>query len=294
MAHFLLRNGAVQGPWKLEDIVEGLSTGQFAATDHVYIEETETWAPLMDWQPAREQLKKKIANQKMPKIDMANITPPTKETVVATPKPTKKATTSAPSMETANFDVPEWVAMTSMKQEVAGLSTREVIQMLQSKELQEFDMIRRSDITDWKRIAEHPYFSRDAIKKLISTDPKKWPFAKRKFPRIPFKTDVFVHDTQRVFQGQSYEGGEGGSGLVIMNSVLMPGDQILIHFMGAPSAGIPAFNAECEIVSKSFVPGLRDARSPVQYGVRFLKIDSRVEKEVSKFFKTKGAQWTHS
>ena len=71
---------------------------------------------------------------------------------------------------------------------------------------------------------------------------------------------------------------------MIENATLVPGQTVLLHF--AQRDDLPAFNALCEIVGKKFTKDVRDAKSPVQYSVRFVKLDAQAEARVQKYFKT--------
>ncbi|MEK7358695.1 MAG: PilZ domain-containing protein, partial [Bdellovibrionota bacterium] len=91
-----------------------------------------------------------------------------------------------------------------------------------------------------------------------------------------------------VWLGRSVEGSAGGSGVVIENATLVPGQTVLLHF--AAREDLPAFNALCEIVGKKFVGDIRDAKTPVQYSLRFVKLDSQAEPRVQKYFHSKAAK----
>ena len=107
-------------------------------------------------------------------------------------------------------------------------------------------------------------------------------FFRRQFPRVRFESEVIVHDDQSVWMGQSFEAGAGGSGVMIENATLKPGQVVRLHF--APCDGLPAFNALGEIVGKRFSREVRGTKSPVRYAVRFLKLDGAAEPQVREYF----------
>jgi hypothetical protein len=329
MLHFIVRDGNIQGPWSLDEITERFAAGEFTATDHVYMEAKDEWVSLMDWTELREEMRKRTSKVKMPSMKTAMAQTASPSDSKASPKAAKasavtkvtntdenkaesndisllnsvnesstvqtisQSNSKSNGISSQSLDTPEWVAMTHGGDEFKDLSTKAVIKLLQSRKLFEFDMIRHKSTTEWTRIAGNEQFGRDAVRRLVQAE-AKLPFSQRKYTRVPYYTEAFISDSSNIFEGKTYEGGEGGSGLVIQNSQFLPGQNLTIHFMGNMSAKTPAFNAECEIVSKSFIPGIKDARSPVQYGVRFLKLDSRIEKQVTEYFRNKGEQWIRS
>jgi c-di-GMP-binding flagellar brake protein YcgR len=79
-----------------------------------------------------------------------------------------------------------------------------------------------------------------------------------------------------LWKGEGFEISKGGVGVSMANSVVVPGQQVFVHFK--KHENYPAFNAVCEVVSKKFV----NDNSPVQYGLRFLSVSQEVQEE---FFK---------
>jgi hypothetical protein len=47
---------------------------------------------------------------------------------------------------------------------------------------------------------------------------------------------------------------------------------------------LPAFAAKGEIVSKKFTPFVRDARTPVFYGVKFVQLEPKAEAQIQAYF----------
>ena len=158
-----------------------------------------------------------------------------------------------------------------------------LIQALQEKQVYDFDFVCQKGSDSWVRIAEHEAFQPDRIRSLASQavggeKAEGYIFTTRQHPRIPFVSDVIVNDEKSVWVGQTFEASVGGSGLVIENSTLVPGQVLKLHF--SPCDGVPAFNALGEIVGKRFSNDIRGTKSPVKYAVRFLQIDSHISKAV--------------
>ncbi|MGC5376654.1 hypothetical protein ACPXAO_24425, partial [Salmonella enterica] len=79
----------------------------------------------------------------------------------------------------------------------------------QEKEIFDYEFIWKEGMSDWIRIAEHPEFSADAIRDLLTKPQTKPAFIKREFPRITFMNEVMVHDDNSIWMAQAFQGGEG-------------------------------------------------------------------------------------
>ncbi len=151
----------------------------------------------------------------------------------------------------------------------------EVVKMLQSKAVFEFDYIWKQGQENWLRIADVPLFEPSQIHNLFekNEDPEiKNIFFRRRHERKNFNGSIIIHDNERVWKGEAIEISEGGAGIVVHNAMINPGEKIYLHFK--PGDSVPPFNAICEVVSKKYSKSLEDRNSPIKYGVRFLKINS--------------------
>ena len=101
-------------------------------------------------------------------------------------------------------------------------------------------------------------------------------FSERKFKRKPFTGPVIVHDNLTLWKGEGFEISRGGVGISMTNTVVVPGQNVHVHFK--KHGEYPAFNAVCEVVSKKFVSD----DSPVQYGLRFLSLTQEAQSELNK------------
>lgn len=148
----------------------------------------------------------------------------------------------------------------------------EVIKMLQEKIVFEFDFAWRNGFEAWTRIAEISDFQPENIKKLQDSLMPNINnlFFRRKHPRVPYECEVTVHDNVTLWSGKVFELSEGGAGLIMENSLLLPSHKIYMHFK--KSHGLPAFNAISEVVSKRYLEGVRKKEDPMHYGVKFVQI----------------------
>lgn len=277
------------GPWTLNEIATRLAKSEIAVTDFLYDETRGDWVPLLEYAPLKELLRASKPKKAPPSARSDKTTgnatsdePQPSESEMAAPR------TSSMNLG-SDHDSAEWFVQKGSHR-YGPFTYLGLIRALQEKSVFEFDYIWKNGMDHWVRLAEHEEFHQDRIRDLKQkeTGGQGAVFMKRKHPRIPFEGEVLVHDNRTVWVGKAFEGSAGGSGVVIENATLVPGQVILLHF--APTDGLPAFNALCEIVSKKFCKDIRDTKSPVSYGVRFIKLDSSVESKVQEFFSVKGGE----
>lgn len=269
---FFVSKGERQlGPWTLSELAARLASGEIAVTDFVFDDGRQDWMPLFEC----EALKAHLAQSK-PKA-----APPKKQVVENQPVETKAET----QVGTGTTERAEWFVQKG-NHRYGPFTHSGVVRALQEKTVYEFDLIWREGMNEWIRIAQHDEFKPERIRELAQTNGEA--IIRRQNPRMQFENEVIVHDNRSVWLGRSVEGSVGGSGVVIENATLVPGQTVLLHF--AAREDLPAFNALCEIVGKKFVGDIRDAKTPVQYSVRFVKLDSQAEPRVQQYFQSKAAK----
>lgn len=290
------------GPWTIDEIAARLGRSELAVTDFIYLEGRDEWIPLMECDQLREKLKAKKPAKAPPKqaaAPKADI-PKEPEQAIAQGEAEVRESAARPESEalarafsarkeqtapTAE-DAAEWFVQKGSHR-YGPFTYLGVVRALQEKSIYEFDLIWKNGMDQWVRVAEHEAFAPERIRDLkTKTEGETGIFFRRQHARIPFESEVIVHDNRSVWMGKAFEGSAGGSGLVIENATLVPGQVVLLHFESRD--GLPAFNALCEIVSKKFQKELKDAKTPVTYGVRFIKLDSAAEPKVQEYFRTKG------
>ena len=275
---FFVSKGERQlGPWSVSEVAKRLAAGEIAVTDFVFDDGKQDWMPLFECEALKAHLaqsKPKAAPPKKTQSNEARAVEPKIETQVDTG-------TTVSAMPTSG-EKGEWFVQKGSHR-YGPFSYSGVVRALQEKTVYEFDLIWREGMNEWVRIAQHPDFTSDRIRELAQT--KGDSIIRRQNARVQFDNEVIVHDNRSVWLGRSVEGSVGGSGVVIENATLVPGQTVLLHF--AAREDLPAFNALCEIVGKKFVGDIRDAKTPVQYSLRFVKLDSNAEPRVQEFFQSK-------
>lgn len=266
-------SGETVGPWTVDEIARKLAATEIAVTDFVWDESADDWVPLMDFAPLKAHL-----------LSLKPGRPKAVTGLIDSTVTKIKSSNVAEAKVVGTEERPEWYVSRG-QQKFGPFTYLGVIKALQDKSVYEFDYIWTNGMESWVRIAEHERFGSETIRELMNSAEGALIFAKRKHPRILIENDVLVHDNSRVSPGRMVEASEGGSGIVIQNSTLIPGQMLNVHF--ASIEGLPAFNAIGEVVSKKFTKGTRDRRSPIQYGVRFVKIDQKVSARVRDFLREK-------
>lgn len=273
---FFVSKGEQQlGPWTVQEIAAKVAAGEVAVTDYAFDEAKNDWVALFQCDAFQEHMRaqKPKAPPKADSLSKAFSAPKAEE-----PK----------KQEAPVKGVQEWYVQKGQHR-YGPFSYLGVIRALQEKTVYEFDLCWKHGMGEWVRIAEHAEFSSENIRAVAhqAKETEEQVFTQRQHPRIGFETEVLVHDNRSVWLGRSFEGSVGGSGLIIENATLVPGQTVLLHF--AERADLPAFNALCEIVGKKFAKDVRDPKSPVQYMVRFVKLDAQAEARVQKYFQTNAA-----
>lgn len=251
---YVAQDGIQKGPWTLSDISLKLKQKELQWNDYIYDQKIEDWVLLLEFPMLTELFNKSFSN-------------PINET-----KKLKDVSVAAP------LDPYKDRAWYILKQgnNYGPFSKHEMVQMLQSKTLFEFDFVWKKDQEAWKRLADIPEFSQDQIRELFqSWTPEKDGelFFRRRHARAGFSSHVIVHDKKKVFRAQSLEISEGGAGLIVPDSDFPIGHEVHLHFR--PNKEVPAFNSICRIVSKS----------GSKYGVQFTHISTGAKDSISKYTK---------
>jgi hypothetical protein len=163
-------------------------------------------------------------------------------------------------------------------------TTLEMIQMLQSKTLHEFDFVWKQNQASWKRLADIEELGPDKIKFIYeqvhgdkSSSVGQKSFYRRRYSRAKYKCELLVHDNQSVYSAESLEISAGGACFKIDEVSFKLDAQVYLHFK--PGRDVPAFNAVCKVVS---VNGNK-------FGVAFVNISSAAKDSISKFTKKMAA-----
>lgn len=262
MKYLVSHQGEQVGPYSLDEIVAQVRAKKLDLFDYVYDQSKDDWTLLMEYAPLAQRLKSNKPTARPPQsLASAPATQP-EPTVV-----------KAVATEVSAHAITEWFVLKG-ENRFGPFAYVDVVKMLQQKVVFPFDFVWHAGLESWKRAAEIPDFSPDSIRGLLGT--AKDAFTPRKFARRKHGARVLVHDNLSLWNGQTLEISKGGVGITMTNNMVVPGQQVTVHF--GSHEGWPAFNAVCEVVSKKFV----NDSSPIEYGLRFLSLSQDAQEA---FFK---------
>ncbi len=250
------------GPLTVDEILKKLDSSEILITDYIYLDDKKDWVSLIEASFISEKVK--IKTQMVAKPTLA------------------EHTNTKGSTEKQEWFVLKW------DNKYGPFSYMDIIKMLQSKSIFEFDYVWKSEFDNWKRVAEVPEFKQDSVKELFKSNKEfdeKNVFFRRRHERVTFNGSILVHDNNNVWKGSAIEISEEGAGLVMHNSMITPGQSIYLHFK--PGDSVPPFNAVCEVVSKGYIKDVKDKNAPIKYGVKFLKIQPGTKKAIKKYIMEK-------
>lgn len=261
MNYLVSRQGVAQGPFAIDEIVSKVRAKELELFDYVYDEGKADWVLLMEF----PQLADRLKSTKPPR---------------PTPHQQDQQQQQAPasnaqlSVKTDVHAMDEWYVMKG-ENRFGPFSYIDLVKMMQQKVIFPFDHVWHAGLDSWKRVAQFSEFDPEAIRTLYNKQGKgKGLFSERKFKRHPYEGNVLVHDNLTLWKGKGFEISRGGVGISMQNSLVIPGQKLVVHFK--TYGEWQAFNAVCEVVSKKFV----NDDSPVQYGLRFLSMTQDVQTEL--------------
>lgn len=248
---FVAHHGIQKGPWSIEEITKHLEDKTLQWNDYIFDENSKDWILILE-SPHFTQ----VFNQSF------------KNPI----KGEKAKNTNDPARERS------WYIL-KQENNYGPFTQLELIQMLQSKTLFEFDFVWKQGLDSWKRLADVNDFSPDNIKKVyesLKTVPSgtdKEIFFRRKHARVQYGSSLILHDQKQLYKAESLEISAGGAGFLAPNLNFELDKKLYLHFK--PSDQVPAFNAICKVVSH--VDG--------RYGVKFMHVSAAAKEFITEFAK---------
>lgn len=254
MKYLVSHQGQESGPFHVEEIVAKVRSKELDLFDYIYDEKAGDWCLLMEHSELAAQLKAG------------------KPSAPPKPKATETLRTETVPAET----VAQWFVLKG-ENRFGPFPYADMVKMLQQKIVFPFDFIWHEGLPNWVRVAEIPEFTESQIRQLHERiKGKDGLFVQRQHKRQKYTGSVIVHDNRSIWRGEGFEISKGGVGVKMRNSLIVPGQELTLHFSALEDW--PAFNAVCEVVSKKYVS---DA-TPVEYGLRFISMSPDVQTEFYK------------
>ena len=121
------------GPFTIQDVKEKLSAGELSPTDYIYLESVDDWVLLMEYQELAHDMKPTKPKKPVPKVSVEEVS----EAPVAETASAAASEASSPSLTEKKE---EWFVLKG-KDRFGPFSYREIIRMLQEKQVFEFDYV---------------------------------------------------------------------------------------------------------------------------------------------------------
>jgi PilZ domain/GYF domain 2 len=281
MKYLISHQNQESGPFTLDEIVGKVRSKELELFDYIFDDAKQDWVLLMEHPDLAQKLKSNKPPRPPQTVDKTGT-----GTTTTTVTPVQAATTPLdlpPAVPVKAGGTPdahtisEWFVLKG-ENKFGPFTYTDVVKMLQQKIVFPFDYIWHSGLESWKRVAETGDFTEENIRLLFAKTEgkKKDVFLERQFKRKKFGGRVIIHDNMTLWKGSGFEISKGGVGVTMNNALVVPGQQVFVHFTG--EGEFPAFNAVCEVVSKKYV----NDDTPIQYGLRFLSLSQEVQDQFYK------------
>lgn len=237
---YVSRNGVQEGPLSLSTIREKILDSYFLSQDYIYESKSNQWVPI-------------------------NAFEKTKDLFMSLDKQSEKHKSD---------DFNKWFVLKSSNQ-LGPYGYDEILQLINKKEIMDFDFVWNRKMTTWLKISECPEF------REIKINGKAVNPVRRKFDRAEFVSTIIIHNNKKVWKARSFSIGVGGVRIEVENSQFSLGDEIFIHFKA--DLELPSFNATCEIVNLNNQTQSENSISVQIIGARFLKVNFVVQKIINDY-----------
>ncbi len=274
---YIYANDEQLGPLSVSEIVEKIVSNEFKLSDFVYDEDSENWVTILNHsyimkcvEGTDQSEEPTLVGQSENDEDIENIQE----------EPENHAVESKEDIEDNDLYLEkEWFVLRN-EDRYGPFSQVEMVQMLASKILHEYDYVWKTDLKSWTKIAEMEDFGKSEIEKIsnlydVEQDIENH-FFRRRYPRRLCNIPVVVQAGEKVYTGTGISLGESGVGLTIENADLKEQSNILLNFK--PGDHLPAFSAECKIINIT-----KNSDGALRCGVEFVKIDPEVQNQIVTF-----------
>lgn len=286
---FVSHDGRELGPFSTSEIASRLTTGELQLTDYMYVERQADWVMILNVDEMASFMTHnhiEVAQNSDQTPDRNTVTTTQNTQQVAQPHDANNSQPGDASKARSHLESIEWYVLKG-ENKFGPFTYTDIVRMLQQKTLFEFDYVWHQGQVTWARIAEIDDFKPTRIKRYrdaMRMDVKEI-FFRRRHNRIPYGSSIIIHDNKRVWKGIGIEISPGGAGIVMENAMILPGQNLFLHFQ--PAVDVPPFNAICEVVSKRYNKGVSHVSSPITYGVKFIRIGKQAQKFLNELANTK-------
>lgn len=261
VSFFVSLSGKAEGPFPLQEIRRKLKAGDLRYTDYLWVAEEEGWRMLADH-------------------FSADFPPPKDPPPGISVSGERKLKEREFGGETFSQDLgisnePIWFLYRD-NTKFGPYRYLELVKLLQTNACAPDDFLWKPGFEDWTRIRHCPEFEEAVLRKLVHLRNfgTEKVFIQRRFPRVPYESEVILHDEKRVIFGAARSLSEGGAFLEVSKPSHSKGDRIKIHF--TPGAVAVPFNCIAEVTQVSKGP-------PSGYHVKFIYLEEEDRKRISQY-----------
>ena len=261
---FVSQAGKPAGPFSTQELKRKLKAGELSYTDFLWQSDQESWRMMADY-------------------FSADFPPPKEPPPGVQVSGEKKLTERQFGGETFAQDLgisnePIWFLFRD-NTKFGPYRYLELVRLLQTNACAPDDFIWKPGFDDWTRLRNCPDFDEPVLRKLVHLRNfgTEKVFIQRRFPRIPYESEVILHDEKRVIFGAARSLSEGGAFLEVAKPTHTKGDRIKIHF--TPGAVAVPFNCIAEVTQVSKGP-------PSGYNVKFIYLEEDDRKRIAQYAET--------
>lgn len=152
----------------------------------------------------------------------------------------------------------------------------ELVRLLQTNACSREDFVWKPGFQDWVRLRQAEEFQDKTLDRLVHMKNfgVEKVFVKRRFPRVPYESEVILHDEKKVVFGAAKSLSEGGAFVEVSRPTHVKGDRIKLHF--TPGNLSMPFNCIAEVTQVS-------KGSPAGYNVKFIYLEEEDRKRIAQY-----------
>lgn len=282
---YVSQNSSTQGPFSEKEIRGQLEEHSLSYSDYIWLPDQEQWQLLALYfvadfpAPTAPPEGIEVSGNKPVVAEAVPVTVATEEKAVPVgPPDLKKYDKSAFNQEFGISNEQIWFVYRN-NEKYGPYRFLEMVQLLQEQKVERADFIWKPGMSDWERTRDVPEFGAEILEKLSDTKnfqgvDMKTVFIQRAFPRVPYDSEVILHDDQQVVIGAATTLSEGGAFVEVPNPVHKRGDRLKLHFS---AAGVPVpFNCIGEVTQVC-------RTEPTGYCLKFIYLGQDDQKRIQKF-----------
>jgi hypothetical protein len=261
---FVFRDGKPQGPWTKQTIRQKIKGGDLVFTDYVWVTNQDSWKMLAYFF---------IEEFPVPQEPPPGIKPSFRKSSSAEGLREFSGTSFTEEVGISNESI--WFLYKD-KSKFGPYRYLEIVSLLQKNACTAEDFVWKPGLDDWQRMRLTPEFAEDILEKLahMKNFSMEKVFIQRRFPRVPYDSEVIIHDDQRVLFGAAKKISEGGAFLEVEKPTHQKGDRLKLHF--TPGGVQVPFNCIAEVITVS-------KTAPIGYSVKFIYLEEEDRKRIAAF-----------